>query len=144
MDNSLPIRLYKTGDLVRWLPDGNLEYLGRGDDQVKIRGFRIELGEIEFNLMKHPSVQQAVVCVRVLLERKQLEVFFTRNLDFSAHSFGSSLHHLLEEHLRKYLPTYAIPCIFHEVKYFPLSFNGKIDKKILLERTCHFRCLFKL
>ncbi|NEQ88325.1 MAG: amino acid adenylation domain-containing protein, partial [Moorea sp. SIO2I5] len=54
-------RLYKVGDLVRWLPDGNLEYLGRIDHQVKLRGFRIELGEIEFHLMQHPRVKEAVV-----------------------------------------------------------------------------------
>ena len=57
-------RLYKTGDLVRWLPDGNLEFLGRLDDQVKIRGFRIEPGEIESCLRFHPAVQDAAVAVR--------------------------------------------------------------------------------
>ena len=57
-------RLYKTGDICRWLEDGNIEYLGRADDQVKIRGFRIELGEIESVLRNHPSVRQAVVMAR--------------------------------------------------------------------------------
>ena len=56
--------LYKTGDLVRWLPDGNIEYLGRSDHQVKLRGFRIELGEIEAVLRRHPAVQAATVLAR--------------------------------------------------------------------------------
>jgi amino acid adenylation domain-containing protein/non-ribosomal peptide synthase protein (TIGR01720 family) len=130
------IRAYKTGDLVRWQPDGNLEYLGRRDEQVKIRGFRIELGEIESVLMKHSSIHQAVVCVRVVDEHKQLEAFFTRKKR-NKHKNTDRLDKLLAEYLRKILPDYMVPVCFHEVENFPLNFSGKIDKKGLLD--CCYR-----
>lgn len=125
------IRAYKTGDLVRWRPDGNLEYIGRCDDQIKIRGFRIELGEIESALMKHGSVQQAVVCVRLIDDRKQLEAFFTTKPVKQKNTDG--LDKLLANYLQKILPDYMIPVRFHKVKRFPLSFSGKIDKQGLLD-----------
>ena len=69
------LRLYKTGDMVRWLPDGNLEFIGRIDDQAKIRGFRIELGEIESVLSKHPSVTQCVLLARGEGQDKKLVAY---------------------------------------------------------------------
>ncbi len=116
--------LYKTGDLGRWLPDGNLEYLGRKDDQVKIRGYRIELGEIEAVLQRISSVNQAVVLARkdtndndylvAFIEVKPLE----KKVDIQAH-------------LRSSLPEYMIPPFIIELSEFPLTTNGKVDKKAL-------------
>jgi amino acid adenylation domain-containing protein len=119
-------RLYKTGDLCRWLPEGYIEYLGRLDSQVKIRGFRIELGEVEAVLSRHKAVRQAAVVLRgdeqgdkVLVAYLQLE----RGFSFSLAD--------LRAHLKKILPQYMIPYTFIPLKTFPLSPNGKIDQKAL-------------
>jgi amino acid adenylation domain-containing protein len=120
-------RLYKTGDLVRYRPDGNLEFLGRIDHQVKIRGFRIELGEIEVILSQHPTVQEVVVIVREDTPGdKRLVAYFVAK---SSQQIASTieLHHFLQNQL----PHYMIPSAFVQLEALPLTPNGKIDRKAL-------------
>ncbi|MBD5797972.1 hypothetical protein BHU24_24510 [Bacillus pseudomycoides] len=117
-------KMYKTGDLARWLPDGNIEYLGRIDDQVKIRGYRIELGEVETALLKVDSVQEAVV---IALENeeglKQLCAYFVGD--------KSLIVSQLREELSQELPTYMIPSYFVQLDKMPLTSNGKTNRKAL-------------
>ncbi len=117
-------RLYKTGDIGRWLPDGNIEYLGRMDDQVKIRGYRIELGEIESVLMQSELVGQAVVIAKTDSGgNKRLVAYVVTDgaLDKQAASV----------YLQSKLPDYMVPALWVEVERLPLTPNGKIDKKAL-------------
>ena len=118
-------RLYKTGDLVRWLPSGELEYIGRNDFQVKIRGFRIELGEIESVLGKYKSVKQAVVLAKENKETKYLVAYYTSDT-------GSKLN---EDDILSYLatrlPDYMIPTRVVHLDKVPLTLNGKLDRKAL-------------
>jgi amino acid adenylation domain-containing protein len=115
-------RLYKTGDLARYLPDGNIEYLGRIDNQVKLRGFRIELGEIESVLCKHSAVREAVV---ILQENKSLAAYIVVH-DNAAYSINE-----LRNYLQKHLPEYMIPSVFVLLDSLPLTPNGKIDRRAL-------------
>ncbi len=118
--------LYKTGDRVRYLENGTLEYLGRLDYQVKIRGYRIELGEIEAVLMQHPDVLQAVVVVRSDISGEQRligYVILKTNLVNASHDLRSFL-------LTK-LPGYMIPAVFVVLEKLPLTPNGKVDRKAL-------------
>jgi amino acid adenylation domain-containing protein len=117
-------RIYRTGDVARWLPDGGIEYLGRTDFQVKLRGFRIELGEIEANLNKHPHIKQAVA--HVIDETQQLAAWFTLAVDGEAPS-----EHALRQWLKASLPEYMIPSFFVNLENLPLTPNGKIDRKAL-------------
>ena len=123
-------RLYKTGDLVRYLPDGNLEFLDRIDRQVKIRGFRIELGEIESTLSQHPDVQEAVILAREEDSGgKRLIAYLVLN---SALSIGNSaLIKNLRSFLREQLPDYMVPASFVCLESMPLTPNGKVDFKAL-------------
>ncbi|WP_137983228.1 non-ribosomal peptide synthetase, partial [Pseudomonas viridiflava] len=117
-------RMYKTGDLGRWLVDGNIEYLGRNDDQVKIRGFRIELGEIEACLAKHESVKEAVVMARDDVPGdKRLVAYFTTDAEVSLD--------VLREHLLNQLPDYMVPAAYVRLESLPLTPNGKLDRKAL-------------
>ena len=119
-------RMYRTGDLARYRPDGNLEFLGRIDHQVKIRGFRIELGEIEAVLEQHAAVKQAVAVARDdEFGSKYLAAYFTPRRSATFSQSG------LREHLRKQLPEYMIPSALVAVREFPLSPNGKVDRKAL-------------
>jgi hypothetical protein len=120
--------LYVTGDIAKFLPDGNIEYLGRVDNQVKIRGFRIELGEIEAALAALPSVSEAVVCVHEGSTREKRLVAFLVSKQNSSEAEGDRRAALLRT-----LPEYMIPSVFIEVSHIPLSSNGKIDRKALLE-----------
>jgi amino acid adenylation domain-containing protein len=121
--------LYKTGDLGRYLPDGNIEFLGRIDHQVKIRGFRIELGEIETVLGEHPAVQKVVAVASAgATEEKRLVAYITIH-DIVRQK--DEIAPLLREHLRKKLPDYMIPSAFVVLEKFPLTPNGKIDRKAL-------------
>ncbi len=120
-------RLYKTGDLVRWLPDGNIEYLGRIDHQVKIRGFRIELGEIEATLNEHGSVRESTVIVREDTEGdKRIVAYIVLNANEATVSSQE-----LRDHLQESLPEYMIPSAFVILEMLPLSPNGKVDRKAL-------------
>ncbi|QSV63518.1 MAG: amino acid adenylation domain-containing protein [Dolichospermum sp. DL01] len=119
-------RMYKTGDLARWLPDGNLEYIGRIDHQVKIHGFRIEIGEIETVLRQYPVVQEAVVITRKdVLEDKCLVAYLVLNRQATV-SISE-----LRAFLNKKLPSYMIPSAFVILETFPLNPNGKVDRRLL-------------
>lgn len=119
------IRIYKTGDKVRWLPDNNLEYLGRIDQQVKIRGYRIELGEIEAALNQLDTVEQAVV-----IERKQAAHAY-----LAAYVIVSYQTVFCEKQLRRKLaeklPAYMLPTTFTQIDEIPKTINGKIDTRSL-------------
>jgi amino acid adenylation domain-containing protein len=119
-------RLYKTGDLCRYLPDGNIEYLGRMDQQVKIRGFRIELGEIEAVLGGHPAVRESVVVAREDVPGEKTLVAYLVVREGLAPTVTE-----LREFLLKQLPDYMVPAAFVELAQLPLTPNGKIDRKAL-------------
>ncbi len=122
-------RVYKTGDLARWLPDGNLEYLGRLDNQIKLRGFRIELGEIESSLSNHEAVKEAVVILQNKEENSLLVAYVTTiNNEESSHS---SLAIELRTWLKTRLPDYMVPAGFMVLDKLPLTPNGKIDRNKL-------------
>jgi amino acid adenylation domain-containing protein/non-ribosomal peptide synthase protein (TIGR01720 family) len=122
-------RLYRTGDLVRWLADGNLEYLGRNDEQVKIRGYRIELGEIEHALLKLEGIRQASVLCK---ERKSgssvskyLVGYYVSDVEWSPDR--------ITDELSSVLPEYMVPAVYVRLEHFPLTVNGKLDKRKLPE-----------
>ncbi|MEG4345419.1 amino acid adenylation domain-containing protein [Microcoleus sp. A003_D6] len=119
-------RLYKTGDLARYLPDGNIEYIGRIDGQVKIRGFRIELGEIETALAKHRTVKQAVVLAREDEPGdKRLVAYIVANPEEQLAIAD------LRPYLQGQLPDYMVPAIFMTVEAMPKTPSGKIDRRAL-------------
>jgi amino acid adenylation domain-containing protein len=121
-------RMYRTGDVGRFREDGNLEYLGRNDYQVKIRGFRIELGEIEARLAEHPSVGEAVVLAREeQAGDRRLVAYYTAAENF-AEETGAEV---LRRHLDGKLPEYMVPAAYVRLKKFPLTANGKLDRKAL-------------
>ena len=118
-----PGRLYRTGDLVRRLADGRLEYLGRLDHQIKLNGYRIELGEIESALRAHPQVTDAVVVLDGTGPAPRL----------AAHLTGGAVPSTdqLRSHLQDRLPAYMVPVCYEVYESFPLTPNGKIDRKAL-------------
>ncbi|HEY9874102.1 MAG TPA: amino acid adenylation domain-containing protein, partial [Candidatus Obscuribacterales bacterium] len=118
-------RLYKTGDLARYFPDGTIEFVGRIDHQVKVRGFRIELGEIEAILSQHPEVQQVVVIAREDNPGdKRIVAYIVSNVEALS---TTSLRGFLKEKL----PEYMIPSAFVLLEALPLTPNGKIDRRAL-------------
>src|SRR5436190_4107900 len=118
--------MYKTGDLVKYRPDGNIEYLGRIDHQVKIRGFRIELGEIESVLAAHPGLRENVVVVRQdRPDEKQLVAYCV------AAASPAPIASELRQHLLRKLPDYMVPSVFVLLPALPRLPNGKIDRKAL-------------
>ncbi|MCY7283312.1 MAG: amino acid adenylation domain-containing protein [Cyanobacteria bacterium CAN_BIN43] len=128
-------RLYKTGDLARYLSDGNIEFLGRIDHQVKIRGFRIELGEIEAVLSSHPQIQQAVAIATAdpVGNQRLVAYVVSEEEELSTQQ--------LREFLQQQLPAYMVPSAFIILDTLPLTPNGKVDRKALpapdgeIERT---------
>jgi acyl-CoA synthetase (AMP-forming)/AMP-acid ligase II len=119
-------RLYRSGDLARWRPDGTPEFAGRVDNQVKIRGYRVELGDIEANLRRHPDVRDAVVAAREQApDDKRLVAYVVlaagQSLDGAA----------LRAHLAASLPGYMIPEAFIAMDGIPLTGNGKLDSRAL-------------
>jgi amino acid adenylation domain-containing protein len=126
LDDDAQVRLYRSGDLARLLPDANIEFLGRLDNQVKIRGFRIELGEVEAALLRHPLVDQVVVTDRSDSRGSKILVAYivlNKNQLLSAQDCRSFL--------SQYLPDYMIPSCFAFLDVLPLTPNGKIDKRAL-------------
>ncbi|MZI95363.1 amino acid adenylation domain-containing protein [Vibrio sp. CAIM 722] len=127
-------RMYRTGDVVRWLSSGKVEYLGRSDDQLKIRGQRIELGEIEACLQQLPQVHQAVVCAKTLetqtvmagADNRQL-VGYAIPLEGQAPLDTTDL----RRQMQALLPSHMVPVAIVELAEFPLSANGKLDRKAL-------------
>jgi amino acid adenylation domain-containing protein/non-ribosomal peptide synthase protein (TIGR01720 family) len=118
-------RLYKTGDLARWLSDGTVEYLGRLDDQVKIRGFRIELGEIEAVLAEQPGVKEAVVIAREDVPGSKRIVAYAVGAGLSVQT--------LKESLGKKLPEFMVPSAIVFLEAIPVTANGKLDRRALPE-----------
>ncbi|WP_258042491.1 non-ribosomal peptide synthetase [Paenibacillus sp. UNC499MF] len=127
-------KMYKTGDLARWKPDGNLEFLGRIDHQVKVRGFRIELGEIENALIKLPSVQEAAVKVHASGGHEAVLCGYVVPKPDSVLSAGE-----VREQLARQLPYYSVPSHFIFLDKLPLTPNGKTDRKSLPEPDDLFR-----
>ncbi|WP_299249782.1 non-ribosomal peptide synthetase, partial [uncultured Aquimarina sp.] len=122
-------RLYKTGDLVRWLEDGNLEYIGRNDDQVKIRGYRIELGEIETALSTITGIAQSCVLVKERETDSGLVKYLVGY--YVAEPTVTIDDNVLTDALSAFLPDYMIPSSFVSLDSFPLTINGKLDRKSL-------------
>lgn len=118
-------KMYKTGDLARWLPDGNIEFLGRIDHQIKIRGFRIELAEIENRLLEIEGVKEVIVLDKGVNESKYVCAYYVSEKMYNVNE--------LIERLKKYLPDYMIPSYFIKLNEMPLTTNGKIDRKALPE-----------
>ncbi|MEV4886450.1 amino acid adenylation domain-containing protein [Chitinophaga ginsengisegetis] len=113
--------MYRTGDFGVWLPDGNIEFLGRIDNQIKLRGFRIELGEIENCLLEHEQVQGAAVIIRELNGTKSLIAYYVSASPVPAAS--------LRTFLQQRLPDYMIPALFVQLESMPLTPNGKINRR---------------
>ncbi|MCP4153449.1 MAG: amino acid adenylation domain-containing protein, partial [bacterium] len=150
------IQLYRTGDRVRWLREGNIEFLGRIDHQVKIRGFRIELGEIETRLITHPEIKEAVVLARQSKDGGKFlcAYYVPENIPDTQHP-GSGIHpssgtglppvlppttyrlppttSIIRTFLAQFLPDYMVPAFFINLEKLPLTPNGKIDRKALLQ-----------
>ena len=123
-------RLYQTGDIARWRPDGNIEFLGRKDHQIKIRGMRIELGEIEACLCQQQGVLNAAVTVRTLANGKPVLYAYVQT------ESSPIIESELRRHAEKYLPEYMIPDRFVQIDQFPLMSNGKMDRKALEALEC--------
>ncbi|XP_055303140.1 uncharacterized protein LOC129568840, partial [Sitodiplosis mosellana] len=117
-------RMYRTGDRARYLPDGNLIYLGRTDQQVKIRGFRIELGEIEVHLVKHPHVREAIVQSYGNGSDARLVAYVVADAD-------TSLAQDLRTYLSELLPEYMVPVAYVCLQSLPFTSNGKLDRRAL-------------
>jgi amino acid adenylation domain-containing protein len=118
-------KLYRTGDMARWMPDGNIEFLGRIDNQIKVRGNRIELDEIENNLTKHPKVRLAVVAYREYNGEFYIIAYYTVKKEESIDVDD------LKSFMRESLPEYMIPSYFVQLQELPITENGKLDRKSL-------------
>ncbi len=127
LSNEPNSRLYKTGDLARYLPNGDIEYISRIDNQVKIRGFRIELGEIEVLLAKHPEIREIAVIVREDIPGDKRLVGY-----IVPHQNQTPTVNQLRDFLSQKLPKYMIPSAFVTLDALPLTPNGKVDRRALL------------
>jgi amino acid adenylation domain-containing protein/non-ribosomal peptide synthase protein (TIGR01720 family) len=116
-------RLYVSGDLARWMQDGNLEFFGRADNQIKIRGFRVELGEIEVALLQHGRVRNCAVLMKNVSSGKQLVAYVSGEVNADE----------LKNYLKAKLPEYMVPGIYVTLPELPLNTNGKVDRRALPE-----------
>lgn len=118
------VRIYRTGDLGRWLPDGTIEFIGRKDNQVKIRGYRIELGEIESVLLNKEEIKTAVIVAKKSTSGdKDLVAYYNSTIDLDLVE--------LRQYLQERLPSYMVPNYFVAIDEMPLTANGKINRKAL-------------
>lgn len=125
-------KIYKTGDIGKWLDDGNIEFMGRLDDQVKVRGHRIELGEIERTLKRHPDISEAIVRIHWSGKKdKLLSAYFVKKRPGKSHRAMDTSDRSLREFLGQRIPHYMVPAHFIEMDAFPLTERGKIDKNAL-------------
>ena len=119
-------RMYKTGDLARWMPDGNIEYLGRIDEQVKIRGFRIELGEIESKIREIDNIKDCAVIARAdSTGEKAIYSYYTSDNEVSVSE--------IRDRLSESLPEYMVPAYMMQIESIPVTRNGKLDRRALPE-----------
>jgi tyrocidine synthetase-3 len=119
-------KMYRTGDIARWLPDGNIEFMGRMDNQVKIRGYRIEPGEIETQLQRCPKIKESVVTVKTNKDKEKfLCAYYVSEGELTVQG--------IREFLLKSLPEYMIPSYFIQLDKLPLNRNGKVDRGALPE-----------
>ncbi|MFA0961136.1 amino acid adenylation domain-containing protein [Roseivirga sp. BDSF3-8] len=123
-------KMYRSGDLVRWLPEGNLDFLGRIDNQVKIRGFRIELGEVETHLSKHTAIKDCVVLAIENDNDKALVAYYTQKQEVTVDE--------VRQFLSDRIPSYMVPSAFVPMEKFPLSASGKINRKLLPEPQTYY------
>ncbi|NIM15606.1 MAG: amino acid adenylation domain-containing protein, partial [Candidatus Aminicenantes bacterium] len=122
-------KIYKTGDLARWLPDGNIEFLGRIDHQVKIRGYRLEPGEIESRLLSHGKIKNAVVVAKV----DRGGDYFLCAYVVTVPGYQDGMTEELRTYLSGFMPGYMVPAYFIQLENIPLTPNGKVDRKALPE-----------
>lgn len=122
--------IYKTGDLVRWLPDGNIEFMGRIDNQVKIRGFRIELSEINQKIAEYPAIKETFTTITIVDDVKYICSYIVEKSSLDIDD--------LKNYLNTYLPSYMIPTYFVKLKKLPINQNGKVDKHALPTNFEHF------
>ncbi|MDE1462996.1 non-ribosomal peptide synthase/polyketide synthase [Spartinivicinus poritis] len=130
------IKMYRTGDSVRWLPDGNLEFLGRIDNQVKIRGYRIELGEIETQLNLHDWIADSVVIIHGS-EGDEKKIVAYLVIGNEGNICQQTLQRELEAYLKKRLPDYMVPACFMVIDQIPLTPNQKVNRKALPAPVFH-------
>lgn len=133
-------KLYRTGDYGRWLPNGDIEFVGRMDNQVKIRGYRIEIGEIEVLLNAYPAIKQAVVIAKK--DQQCLVVYFSVNEKNIVNVDDQDISEQLHTYLSRQLPEYMVPSAFIQLDTLPLNLSGKIDRKAL--QTKDFRIITRI
>ena len=115
--------IYKTGDLVKWLPDGNIEFIGRIDNQIKLRGFRIELSEIDNNILTYPNIKQSISVIQNINNNKTICSYIVSDEQVDIIN--------LKKYLSKTLANYMIPTHIITLEKLPLNINGKVDRKLL-------------
>ncbi|MCP4154588.1 MAG: amino acid adenylation domain-containing protein, partial [bacterium] len=135
-ENQYPIpdnTLYHTGDLARWRPDGNIEFMGRSDHQVKIRGYRIELGEIENCLLKHPQINETLVITRKTgNDENVICAYYVENTATKPQQRRRD-ETGYKNYLNQYLPEYMLPAYYIKLEKIPITPNGKVDRKALTQ-----------
>jgi amino acid adenylation domain-containing protein/thioester reductase-like protein len=122
-------KLYRTGDLGRWLEDGSIEYLGRKDFQVKLRGYRIELGEIEAALGSYPGISQVVVLLKGEGDLAHLVAYFMTKPGYEIELTA------VNAYLKSFIPSYMVPQFYMEIQELPMTPNGKVDRRALEQLT---------